>query len=64
MSPQSHENQSINTEVSVEEKDWELDLEFTLGDSLEKEGREAKHSEVSLEQNLEEKERERTEKDG
>ena len=42
----------------------ELDLEFTLGDSLEKEGREAKHSEVSLEQNLEEKERERTEKDG
>ena len=39
-------------------------MEFTLGDSLEKEGREAKYSEVSLEQNLEEKERERTEKDG
>ena len=41
-----------------------MDLEFALGDLLEKEGREAKHSEVSLEQNLEEKERERTEKDG
>ena len=39
-------------------------MEFTRGDSLAKEGREAKHSEVSLEQNLEEKERERTEKDG
>ncbi|KAI5389165.1 hypothetical protein KIW84_074715 [Lathyrus oleraceus] len=46
---------SINTEVSVEENT----LGVTLGDSLEKEGREAKHSEVSLEQNPEEKDSER-----